>query len=80
MITENLVTQYVPYVENNRITLFGESGTCYIIINPVPAFKIKTETHTVPGGRKELVYQIQWDVNVKDRTEVHLLITNNTSQ
>ena len=80
VITENLVTQYVPHVENNRITLFGESGTCHIIINPVPAFKIKTETPTGSGGRKELVYQIQWDVDVKDRTEVHLLITNNISQ
>ena len=71
LVTENLITRYVPEIDGDEILLSGESGACKITVSvwqdnkkTVPEFRVYTEMHSNHSGVQEQIYQIQWDVLV----------------
>lgn len=73
VVTQNLVTRYVPEVEGNNVLLKSEKGNCQIEIcddaGKNATVRVVEKEHIDHHAKIEKVYLIQWDITVADALE-----------
>jgi len=70
-IKENLVTQYLPVIDDNEIRIQGSRYGCRIVIlEGADTIRVEQEEHADRNGVKTEVYRILWDVPASKATEI----------
>lgn len=65
-IEENLITTYMPVIENNKIVIQGEQGICNIVVeNNSSPIKQNACVHSDHTGKEQMVYRIQWQLPIE---------------
>ncbi len=76
LVTENLVTRYLPEVCGNTITLKSEKSSCTIeVLGEAVDIRVLPKEHSNHRAGLEQVYLIQWDVEVEESADVVMKIT-----
>lgn len=65
-IEENLITAYMPVIENNKIVIQGKQGICNIVVeNNSSPIKQYACVHSDHAGKEQTVYRIQWQLPIE---------------
>lgn len=81
MVIENLVTGVVPRILEEGVLLQGANNSCMIRAEvngkcvSREQWKSQMQVHVGHYGDKEEIYQIQWEMQIEERTEVLIRIT-----
>lgn len=66
-VTENLVTQYEPFIENKKVTLLGKDGKLTIFVPDGEDITAKKEEFPNHKGKTECLYRITWTVKAVNK-------------